>query len=343
MNKAVLFLIGIILTFSPVFCFAQEYNPEKIFYLPKFNAANGVASIEKNWKSIDVLAPQYHTVNADFSVTGNFGPKLKQAIKDHNLKVMPLIANANFSQKLMHNFLLAPKAQDKVIDYLIKGAKTNGYVGWQYDFENMSYLDKDLYSAFVEKTYKKFKANNLIFSVVAVPRMTDYENTNAFINWAGVYDYKKIADNTDFVSLMVYDDPKSVGPVASIDFVNKELAYVKDKIPAGKLSLGVPLYYWKWSTTSTKKIGTGLYKNVELIQQNYKYTTGFNEELGVAWLDYFFKNKEYKIWFEDQKSFHAKLDIAEANNLRGFSAWLLGGEDQKIWDLFKDTQVAIKP
>jgi spore germination protein YaaH len=318
---------------TPIGGQAQDYNTENIFYLPAYNAVKGVESLEKNWEQIDILAPQYHTLTEKFNVTGIFGPKLTKVIKEKNLRVMPLIANAGFSQKLMHNFLLSKTAQDKVINYIIKGALTNGYIGWQYDFENISYKDRDLYSAFIERSYKAFKKNNLILSVAVISRTTDYADTNAFKNWGGVFDYKLIAENSDFISLMAYDDPNSVGPVASIDFVNKALAYLKDKVPPEKLSLGVPLYYWKWNIDTNKKVGVGLFKNVLTIIANYKHTLDFNESLGVSCLTYAYGKKNYKIWFEDKNSLDAKLDIIKDNNLRGFSAWLLGGEDPEIWNM----------
>ena len=318
---------------------AAQYNPEKIFYLPKYNAEAGVASLNKNWQKIDIVAPQMHVVNADFSISGGFGPKFKKAIKDHNLRVMPLIANAGFNKGIIHNLLASETGQDKVIGALINMAKGQKYIGWQFDFENINYQDRDLFTAFVQKAYPLFQKNNLILSVAVISRTTDYEDTDAFKNWGGAYDYKKIADSCDFISLMAYDDPNSVGPVASVAFVNKILDYVKDKIPAQKLSLGVPLYYWKWPVGGSKKVAVGSYRNVSTIMQNYRYSLGFDSNLGVSWLTYFFKNKEYKIWFEDRQSFETKLNIVEDNNLRGFSAWLLGGEDPAIWSaLAKSTK-----
>lgn len=335
-QKLFLFLFFLaIFMLRPAGAFGEEGFPEKIFYLPSYNAVKGVESLEKNWEKIDILAPQYHSITAKFTVTGNFGPQLKKVIKDHNIKVMPLITNAGFSQKIIHNLLLSKTAQDKVIDYLIKGALTNGYIGWQYDFENISYKDRDLYSAFIERSYKAFKKNNLILSVAVISRTTDYANTNAFKNWGGVYDYKLIAENSDFISIMAYDDPNSVGPVASVGFVNDILKYMKDKVPGNKLSLGVPLYYWKWNMDTNKKLGSGLFKNVLAIISKYKYDLDFDENFGASCLTYAYGKKNYKIWFEDKNSLDAKLDIIKDNGLRGFSAWLLGGEDPEIWDLLK--------
>jgi len=302
--------------------------------MAKYNAEAGVKSVEQNWQKIDILAPQYHTVLFSGNtawIKGIFGAKLKQAIKGHNLKVMPLISNANFSQPLMHKLLASPAQQDRVIAGLVYLAKRDKFIGWQFDFENISWQDKDLYSAFVEKTYKKFKQNNLVLSVAVIARWSDFEDTNAFKNWSGVYDYSRLAQSSDFISMMAYDDPQSKGPVASAEFLNKILAYTKDKIPAEKYSMGVPLYYWKWDIDLNKRVGSGFFNNVLAIISLYEHKILFDQALAVSSLSYKYNNKNYKIWFEDQKSFSAKLDIIKQNSLRGFSAWLLGGEDPALW------------
>jgi len=38
---------------------------------------------------------------------------------------------------------------------------------------------------------------------------------------------------------------------------------------------------------------------------------------------------------EDVKSFRAKLALAKEKKLRGFSAWVLGPEDERIWEVLK--------
>ncbi len=316
----------------PKFVFGADYSFEKIFYLSQANIEEGVKSLNQNWQKVDIIAPQMYSVAPNLLLYGKLGPKLKKSISDHNLKVMPLVVNASFKQTTIHNLLLSQKAQDSVINGLVTLAKKDNYIGWQYDFENISYLDKDLYSAFVERTYKAFQQNNLALSVTVVARSVDYEDTNAFKNWSGVYDFKKIADNSDFITLMAYDDPNSKGPTASVDFVNKALAYAKDKIPAEKLSLGVPLYYWKWNADTNKKVGSGLFKTVAAIMSNIEHFVSFDPKLGVSCLSYSYNNKNYKVWFEDKQSFTAKLDIIKNNNLRGFSAWVLGGEDPNMWN-----------
>ena len=332
---AVFFFSSIFIA-SPFLCLAQtaQYNFEKIFYLARYNIVSGVDSLSKNWDKIDIIAPQMYVVNPNFTVTGGFGPKLKQLIKDHNLKVMPLVANAGFNQITIHKFLTSTDGQNNVINFLVATAKSQKYIGWQFDFEHISYLDKDLFTAFIQRAYPVFQKNDLVLSVAVISRTSDYEDTDAFKNWGGAYDYQKIADSSDFVTLMAYDDANSKGPSASIDFVNNALSYLKDKVPPQKLSLGVPLYSWVWSQTADKKIGACSYKNILSVEANNRCNLGFDQNFGVSWIDYSVKNKEYKIWVEDKQSLEQKLNIAKNNNLRGFSAWLLGAEDPAIWSIF---------
>ena len=324
-------LFGIFLL-RPAVAFGEGGLPlEKIFYLAPYNVAKGIESLQQNWQNIDILSPQYYSISSKLYLQGKLPPELRQAIVARNIKVMPLITNAKFSQKTIHNLLMSTGVQNTLANTLVTIAKKDNYVGWQFDFENINYQDRGLFTAFVQRIYPVLKKNNLIFSVAVVPRITDYEDTNAFKNWGGVYDYAAIANSCDFVSLMTYDDDNSVGPSASVEYLNNVLTYVKDKIPAPKLSLGIPLYYWKWSVAKDKRVSEGFYNNIPAIMNNYKCDTGFDASLGVSWLTYFFNNNQYKVWYENGDSFQQKINIVKDNNLRGFSAWLLGGEDPAIW------------
>jgi len=317
---------------------------ENIFYMSETKEKEGIKSLEENSDKIDILAPQFYGVSAKLKLTGGIDGNLKKALqqardKNKDLKVMPLVANYAFRQDIMHNLLVSNKAQNEIITALVAEAKKENYIGWQFDFENISCLDEDLYSAFVEKAAQSLHENNLILSVAAVSRSVDYEDTDAFKNWSGAFDYERIAKAVDFVSLMAYDDPNSTGPVASLPFVNSVLNYVKDKIPPEKLSLGIPLYNWVWSADPLKKVTScGTHDKLLSIMDSFPCNTGFDSALGAAWLTYSLEDKQYQIWYQDKKSFQDKLDVVVQNNLRGFSAWVLGVEDPEIWSALIGTK-----
>ncbi len=310
---------------------------EKIFYLSPAKETTGIASIKKNAENIDILAPQVYGVTTSLKVVGGLSKKLQKVVLDYKLKVMPLVANGGFNQKIMRDLLSSKEAQEKFAQFLVKEAKDKKFIGWQFDFENINYQDKDLYSQLVEKTAKELHKNNLILSVAAVSRTVDYEDTDAFLNWSGAFDYKRIANAVDFISLMTYDDSNSVGPSSSIPFVNSVLNYVKDKIPANKLSLGIPVYYWGWTTSPYARIRSGgSFQRIMNIRASTRHSLGFDAALGVSWLTYSYATQKYLLWFEDKKSFQLKLDIMEKNNFRGFSVWVLGDEDPAIWNILNN-------
>lgn len=333
-KKYFLILFCAVFFTAPLFCCATE----KIFYMSHKYEKEGIVSL-KNSDKIDILAPQFYGVTSKLKLVGGLSEQMKKAILQKKIKVMPLVANEGFKQEVMHNLLISETAQNEVIKSLVDIGKKEKYVGWQFDFENISYLDKDLYSAFVEKTAKSLHENNLILSVAVVARYVDYEDTDHFKNWSGVFDYERIAKTVDFISLMTYDDPKSVGPVASVPFIKSVLAYVKDKIPSDKLSLGIPLYYWGWSANPSKKITTsGTYNRLLGIMSNFRHTVGFDSALGASWISYFWQNNQYVLWHQDKKSFDDKMSIISQNNFRGFSAWVLGVENPEIWSVLEKTK-----
>jgi spore germination protein YaaH len=334
-NNKKTFLIFFALFFIFLFpqkSFGTDFSLEKIFYMSNLKEKAGIISLKNNADKIDILAPQFYGISEKLKLVGGIDDQLSQVIKKENIKVMPLVSNAGFKQSVIHNLLISPAAQNLAIRSLVVTAKTNKYIGWQFDFENISYLDKDLYSSFVEKTAESLHKNNLILSVAAVTRTSDYEDTNAFRNWGGVFDYASLARAVDFISLMTYDDPNSVGPVASLPFVNGVLNYVKNKIPPQKLSLGIPLYNWGWSANPSKKISSsGTYSGLLYLRSNFPYVLGFDSNLGASWMNYDYNNKQYKVWYQGSQDFQSKLDLIKQNNLRGFSSWVLGVEDPQIW------------
>jgi spore germination protein len=239
----------------------------------------------------------------------------------------------------MHDLLTAPTStQDIIINTLASEALKNNYIGWQFDFEHIYYTDRDAYTAFVERAGNIFKQHNLQLSIAAVSRSSDIE-TDHYKNWSGAFDYARIAASVDFISIMTYDDPNSQGPVASMPFVTSVQEYLKDKVPAEKLSLGVPFYYWGWQALPFIKIRTnGTYERLNKLRQTYNVTEGFNTDFKVPFLIYSKDGQQYVVWHEDAVSLTHKLDLAKNNGLRGISAWVLGMENPSVWnalDLYK--------
>lgn len=323
-----LLFIGAIILPTPIFA------AENLLYY--FDNVNGYKDFKKNYKAIDVVAPQIYVVEENLEVKSPKSKSLKvvKEAKRKKVDTMPLLVQKGFSKVLMSDILLNENAQDEIIDYMIKEADKQGYVGWQFDFENINHLDRDMYSAFVKKTYEALKKENLKFSVAVIVRSSDYDPTSKNQDWSSAYDYRKLAQYSDFLSLMTYDDPNSVGPVASLPYVERIMKYMITQAPAEKLSLGVPMYCWHW--VNGKRVGSTTH---ELAAKNYRKgkdrSSNFDDVLGAQYFKFTKDNAENIIWCDTGKGVEAKQDVVEKYGLRGFSIWALGQGDTKFWNALK--------
>lgn len=336
-GKILIAVFSLILFFVPL-AHAQTATTspfgERIFYYStlKSTAADFVAHAA----DIDIIAPQTYEVTAALTASGTVPADLASAAKASHVKVMPLIANHGFSQPLIHALLASTTAQNSLIASLASLARANGYVGWQFDFEHIAASDRDAYSAFVAKAAAALHADGLILSVAVVARApgqsSDDPTSDFYKNWSGAYDYAPLASAADFLSFMAYDDPDSTGPSAPLSFVASALSNVLSSVPASKISLGIPLYYWGWSTVPAARITSGgTYSAAMAREDSYPSLSGFNAAYGAPWLIYRIGQKIYMIWYENEQSFAEKAALVNAYHLRGFSAWVLGSEDPGIW------------
>lgn len=307
--------------------------PVKLFYyVDNDNAFN---SLKANAKRIDIIAPQSYNVDEFGILKGKIPDRVGEVSKKYKIKIMPLVVNKQFSQDKIHSVLTSDLAQNAAILNMIAEAKIHGYIGWQFDFEHISSVDKELYASFVERAGKEFRNSGLKFSV-AVAAIDDKSETEypelSWLNWSGAFDYARIGAAADFVSIMTYDQPFSPGPTATLPWMENIMRYAITQIPASKISLGIPAYTWHWYDGTTEFVGTGGYKKIGDRLKEKRYTEiGYDATLGTPWMRYEKDNVLYKAWYENSKSFVTKTALVNKYKLNGYSMWVLGLEDPKIW------------
>lgn len=159
-------------------------------------------------------------------------------------RVWPLITN-QFNPTLTHTILSDPGHWDEYVRELAGYALAYGYDGYNFDFENIAFKDKERLTAFVEHLSKGLQAYNLYTSM----DVTGYSDSP---NWSLVYDRPALAKSLDYVVLMAYDETWAAspvaGPVASYPWVKRNLERLIKEIPAEKTVLGVPFYMRTWTT-----------------------------------------------------------------------------------------------
>lgn len=289
--------------------------------------------------SIDIFAPQTYEVTINGDLVGSVNPEMLAFAHAHAIKVVPLLTNTGFGERGYQSILNDQNKQTALINALVTAAKDNGYAGWQFDFEQMDASYRDSFSAFVQRTYTVMKMNSLSLSVAVIAKISDDPNEYPAGLWQkliGVYDYDRLAQNTDFLSIMSYDDPYSKGPVAQYPWLEKVITYSLLHIPKEKISLGIPFYYWQWDATTGKRIGIGGRTGIEKITAKHKVAFHYDPIMQAPYFVYKEKGADRIVWYENQKSVAAKVALVRKYGLGGTSAWALGLELPTVYAAFKE-------
>lgn len=333
MNKKIITLIFSVILFfgiSDTIFAATSY--EKLFYFRE--GPNARKSFFANAKSIDIFAPQNYMVNNNGHLLGTVKPDLLAFAKKNKIKVMPLITNGAFNATTSREFLDSKVRQEILINNLILEAKDFGYIGWQVDFEQMDLSYRDKFSEFIERAYQEFKKNNLKLSVAVIAQISenpaDYPK-NLWQRIIGVYDYSRLSFSADFISIMSYDDPYSIGPVTGYDWLNKVIDFSLTKIQPEKISLGLAFYYWQWRHIDGKRVGIGGNEGIQNVLNKYKADINYSLEEQAPYFDYWKAGVGYRIWYENARSIKQKIALIKKHKLVGFSAWALGLELQSVY------------
>ncbi len=310
---------------------------------------------------MDIIAPQCYEL-CEGEISGGSDPKLIKIIDAHNenrpknkhVKVMPLIVNKDFNQEGFHEFLYDPEKIKSVIDQIVKLCQEHNYYGIQFDFEHILVSDKEKYTDFCRAAAKALHDKGYEFSVAIVGRLYDeeyYKNPNAdkyqvwvFENWSGVYDQKELGEISDFVSIMTYDQHTrntTPGPIAGLPWVEQLVSVALKSISPEKLSLGIPFYSGLWFPS----VDPNDQNNTVLLRKGLNYdevkALVSSKAIKLIWDDtnkvyhgYFEENFVNKYLFvEERDSLEAKLNIIKDGGLHGFSAWRIGFEDMRFYDL----------
>ena len=133
------------------------------------------------------------------------------------------------------------------------------------------------------------------------------------------------------------------GPVAGMPWMREAVEYFLRFVPPEKLSLGIPAYGGHWFTQYDPNSPSRASSTSESV--NWTWGSALAERNGatiqwdpvqqVPFASYSVGGINEWVFLEDSRAFKAKLDLAKEKKLRGFSVWVLGTEDERIWDVLK--------
>ena len=320
---------------------------KSLFYMTE--SYECVNSFMEHYNKIDILVPTWYSVDKDGMVWGGPDPLVMKTAKSHHVEVMPIVTGFDFNPEVFHQFLNNATAHKPFIQALVRECKSNGYTGFQFDFENINWMDGEALSNLVTEAAQALHQDGFQLSIATVPNAPGYPGQTGFDywifrDWQGAYDLESLTKSVDMICLMTYDQHTSYtppGPVAGYNWTIQNMDYALKFMSKDKLMLGIPLYGYHWYAGMPRQekppqnIAARSISEPEAAHLAEAYDAGvqWDSTDHTSWFYFYRDNMREWVYFTDAKTFQDRLQIVKDRGLEGFCSWVLGDEDPKIWDL----------
>ncbi|WP_243414683.1 S-layer homology domain-containing protein [Sporosalibacterium faouarense] len=318
----------------------ERFNMSYLYFGSKYNH---VDYVDRANGALQVISPSYFDLNEDGSlkISKIFYEKFIEEMHDRDIKVVPFLSN-HWDRGLGRKALENRESLSEEIAGIIEKYNLDGI---HIDLENLTEYDRNNYTDFMRLLREKLPEGKEVSIAVAA---NPWGSTKG---WQGSYDYKALAEYCDYLMIMAYDQSyygSQPGPIAGRSFVEDAIKYAVDKIPSDKVVLGIPFYgrYWNYSESTG---GRGVHlTDLDTLIKNYDANIYFDDtqmsskatfDIKPGDQPYYVYGRRlqaghYEVWYENEASIKAKIDLVKKYNLKGTGSWSLGQELPGTWDYF---------
>lgn len=310
---------------------AEDYIGDKASY-------NSVVNFGQN---VDAIATFTYFVDGNgnlISQTPVPRDTIKMA-KSKGVRSLALIHNfqsGGFNKDIARSLMTSATARQSLINQLLVILPKEGYDGINVDIEGIYPADSTAYINLLKELKTALSAKGY-WLTVSIPAKT-FNNPND--GWSGGYDYNAIGALADHVLLMTYDQNwmgGTPGPIATLPWVDQVMKYAVSQMPSAKILLGLATYGYDWGAPKNRALS---YPNAVALAKQYGATINWHQEYQVPYFKYWdAQGNQHEVWFEDQRSAKAKLELVKKYGLAGVGIWRLGFEDSLYWDVLKEYRV----
>lgn len=290
----------------------------------------GNSSIDNNSSTIsgvNVIAPTWYSVtdasgNMSSYASADFVSKMHQRGIDVWALVSDFDTNVDFAQ-----LYSSKAARTNMVNKLVGEAKSYGFDGINLDYENIkSEYAKD-YLQFVRELSVACERNGIVLS-------TDNYKPEAYNR---CYNLKEQSRFVDYVIVMAYDEHYAgtdAGSVASLPFVKEAVEDTVQLVGKEHVIAGIPFYTRIWTTTdgNTTSRAVGMQAAIDQLNSDGQVAL-WNDDCGQYVASYTVGSSTRQIWFEEEKSIEAKMQVIQQENTAGVACWKLGLEKSTVWSV----------
>lgn len=283
-------------------------------------------------KDIDVLIPEWYSINSDLELDIKQDNTVDQLAKKHHVEIIPRLNNfagEDWDGSAIRRMLASPQKQNALIRQLHQDVKKQGYAGINIYFEKVRAQDKKRLTQFMKELSSVFHRDGL-----KVIHSVPVHNP--------AYDYKTLSEYADYLDIMLYeehDEEGEPGPIASFNWVKESLENLP--VPASKRIISLGTYGYDWIVGSSSSAEPLTFNQVMMLADRHDLNVEWDQASSNPYLRYKKGNNEHIVWFLDAPAFFNQLRVVHQYGAKGIAFWRLGSEDKAIWDLLDGDKNAV--
>jgi spore germination protein YaaH len=201
---------------------------------------------------------------------------------------------------------------------------STAYRGVVIDFEGMTPRDLDALLTVTRAVSDSVRAHGVHTVVIAVPAGD-----------TAAYPSALLLESADLIMAMLYDQHWSAsapGPIASPDWVARNLGTRVAEVGAARIVAAFPLYGYRWrKSAETEVISFEDARRLTTMTNTALVRDHSSETLHAT------SPEGWELWVSDRALLEKLVRDARQLGVRSFALWRLGLEDPEIWD-FIDPQ-----
>ncbi|MEO6406364.1 MAG: glycosyltransferase [Ferruginibacter sp.] len=306
------------------------------FYTP-WTSATSLPILQKYGDSLNTIFAEWFFID---TISTKLQTRIDSAglatMRNKNLHIMPMLTNFNTSKKafdgnLLHILLTDKVKQQAFIRQLADSLTYYHFAGINIDFEELNEPTSESLTTFQQALYNVLHPLGFKLSMDIEPKNEDY-------------DLAKLDACIDYIILMSYDEynnTRGPGPISSQKWIEENLDWLAQKIPAEKIILGLGAYGYDWSSdgssialTFTDAVNKAKQLNATIVYDNDSYNLHFSydkeekDEKGQTIID------THQVWFTDAATSFNTLRFNDEYHTAGSALWRLGSEDERLWSFY---------
>lgn len=236
----------------------------------------------------------------------------------------PLDAEGNFNDNIAIRVFENSEARENLISNIEANIIRKNMGGVDFDFEYLAADYADDYVRLVADTRQRLSPQGFLTSVALAPK-TSADQPGLLYQG---HDYAGMGAAADYCLLMTYEWGYTYGPpmpVSPINNVRRVLEFGVSQISSDKILMGLSNYGYDWRLPFTQ--GESKAEKLTNYQaaaraEYYAVPIQYDEEAQAPFFTYTAADgSEHIVWFENERSWRARLALVEEYGLAGVSIW----------------------